>query len=124
MHSGAGVKVTTSDQVTVRSCYVADTEGHDLEVLKSIDFKRYHPLLIVIEYGENKSAIAEILAREKPMAVVWAMGITQHRNAVATVKEIDAVVIATPPSTHAPPLQITVPDLGHALLSQPVGVQP
>jgi FkbM family methyltransferase len=41
-----------------------DTEGHDLEVLKSIDFKRYHPLLIVIEYGENKSAIAEILARE------------------------------------------------------------
>lgn len=41
-----------------------DTEGHDLEVLKSIDFKRYHPLLIVIEYGEKKTEIAQILARE------------------------------------------------------------
>lgn len=41
-----------------------DTEGHDLEVLKSIDFKRYHPLLIVIEYGANKAGIAEILQRE------------------------------------------------------------
>lgn len=45
-------------------CISIDTEGHDLEVLKSIDFKRYHPLLIVIEYGENKAAIAEILVRE------------------------------------------------------------
>ncbi len=41
-----------------------DTEGHDLEVLKSIDFKRYRPQLIVIEYGENKAAIARILESE------------------------------------------------------------
>lgn len=36
-----------------------DVEGHDLQALKTLSLDRYRPELIVIEYGEQKEAIAE-----------------------------------------------------------------
>lgn len=34
-----------------------DTEGNDLEVLQSLDFSRFYPSLIIVEYGSNREEI-------------------------------------------------------------------
>lgn len=41
-----------------------DAEGHDLEVLKSLNFNRFSPKLIIVEYGPKREAIARFLARQ------------------------------------------------------------
>jgi FkbM family methyltransferase len=38
-----------------------DTEGHDLEALQSLDFSRFKPALIVVEYGEKRSELIALL---------------------------------------------------------------
>ncbi|MDT9187295.1 MAG: FkbM family methyltransferase [Limnospira sp. PMC 894.15] len=38
-----------------------DTEGHDLEVLKGLDFENFKPRLIVIEYGSQRSEIMDFI---------------------------------------------------------------
>lgn len=40
-----------------------DAEGHDLAVLKSLDFARFAPQLIVVEYGNEREPIAELLGQ-------------------------------------------------------------
>lgn len=39
-----------------------DAEGHDLEVLRGLDFERFQPDLIVVEYGKQRDAILRFLA--------------------------------------------------------------
>ena len=39
-----------------------DTEGFDFDVLKSLDFSRFHPSMIVIEYGKEREKIISYLA--------------------------------------------------------------
>ena len=41
-----------------------DAEGHDLEVLKSLDFARFRPQLIVVEYGQKREAIVTFLTQQ------------------------------------------------------------
>ena len=43
-------------------CISIDTEGFDFDVLKSLDFTRFHPSMIVIEYGKDKEKIISYLA--------------------------------------------------------------
>lgn len=43
-------------------CISIDTEGFDFNVLKSLDFTRFHPSMIVIEYGKDKEKIISYLA--------------------------------------------------------------
>lgn len=38
-----------------------DAEGHDLEVVRSLDLERYRPRLIVVEYGERRAEILDHL---------------------------------------------------------------
>lgn len=38
-----------------------DAEGHDLAVLKGIHFKKHTPLLVCVEYGENRQSILEYM---------------------------------------------------------------
>ncbi len=40
-----------------------DAEGHDVEVLRSLDFARFRPQLIVVEYGRERSVILDFLAQ-------------------------------------------------------------
>ncbi len=40
-----------------------DAEGHDLEVLESLDLDRFQPQLVVIEYGSRRELILGLLAR-------------------------------------------------------------
>lgn len=49
-------KIDTVDFLSV------DTEGHDLRVLQSLDFSRFRPQLIVVEYGNNRPQILRYLA--------------------------------------------------------------
>jgi len=61
------------------------TEGFD-EFLKTID--KYNPELVSQITGITVEVLyqaAEILAKNKPMAVIWAMGITQHTTGVMNV---------------------------------------
>ncbi|PHX57422.1 FkbM family methyltransferase [Tychonema bourrellyi FEM_GT703] len=39
-----------------------DTEGFDFDVLKSLDFSRFHPSMIVVEYGKDRQQIISYLA--------------------------------------------------------------
>jgi formate dehydrogenase alpha subunit len=68
-----------------RSFIDARTEGVDaLRVL----VQRYPPERVAEITGvaaAELAAAAELLARERPMAVVWAMGITQHTTGVSNV---------------------------------------
>ncbi len=80
-----------------------DTEGHDLEVLRSIDFARFRPQLIVIEYGEHKAAIAEVLRREG-YATLQDNG--QDFIAASGQRKPRSALVALSPATVAP-----VPDL-------------
>ncbi|MFT3783341.1 MAG: FkbM family methyltransferase [Nibricoccus sp.] len=41
-----------------------DAEGCDLAVLKSLDFSRFHPQLIIVEYGEERDAILRFLSEQ------------------------------------------------------------
>ena len=40
-----------------------DAEGHDLEILQSLDFERFQPQLIVVEYGSKRDDILSFFAR-------------------------------------------------------------
>ncbi|HEY5899686.1 MAG TPA: formate dehydrogenase subunit alpha [Burkholderiales bacterium] len=63
----------------------ARTEG--VEALKAL-VAQYPPSLVAQITGleeEDLEAAARLLAQSKPMAVVWAMGITQHTTGVANV---------------------------------------
>jgi FkbM family methyltransferase len=39
-----------------------DAEGHDVEVLEGLDFSQHKPQLVVVEYGDKRRNIAELLA--------------------------------------------------------------
>ena len=41
-----------------------DSEGHDFEVLKGLDFSRFNPQLIVVEYGKHREAILNFLTEQ------------------------------------------------------------
>ncbi len=41
-----------------------DAEGHDLEVLRGLDFERFQPQLIVVEYGNQRDAIQALLEKK------------------------------------------------------------
>lgn len=38
-----------------------DTEGHDLEVLKSLDFNRFRPQVIVVEFGDHREELLALM---------------------------------------------------------------
>jgi len=41
-----------------------DAEGHDLEVLRSLDFSRFHPQLIIVEVGTSRDSLIAFLSKQ------------------------------------------------------------
>jgi FkbM family methyltransferase len=46
-----------------------DAEGHDIEVLEGLDFSKYKPQLIVVEYGDKKKEITNLLSSKGYLVV-------------------------------------------------------
>lgn len=61
------VNVTTLNQILETEkiddfdFMTVDAEGHDLAVLQGLDFKKYHPSLIVVEYSNDRNIILEYM---------------------------------------------------------------
>ncbi|MEJ5259281.1 MAG: FkbM family methyltransferase [Anaerohalosphaeraceae bacterium] len=47
-----------------------DTEGHDLEVLQGLDFRKYRPQLIVVEYGSQRQDILRYVSSHG-YSLIW-----------------------------------------------------
>lgn len=64
------VKVRTLDSILAErdvakvDLLSVDAEGHDLDVLKGLDFARWRPTLIVVEYGNSREDILAFLAAQ------------------------------------------------------------
>jgi FkbM family methyltransferase len=66
-----------------------DVEGHDLAVLQSLDFARFRPQLIIIEYGKDRAPILSFMT-EKGYTLY-------HDNGVDLFMSDNAASIAPPP---------------------------
>ena len=54
-------KILENREVAGFDLLSVDAEGSDLAVLKGLNFKRYHPSLVVVEYGENRQPILDFM---------------------------------------------------------------
>jgi FkbM family methyltransferase len=101
-----------------------DTEGNDLEVLKSLDFSRFHPALIVVEYFGTPPEVFAGYLRDKGYTILHDNGqdvFLQYSAAVRRSKEdkearspssvtlspshaaqVDSPSVATSSQTHIP----------------------
>jgi molybdopterin-dependent oxidoreductase alpha subunit len=76
------------------SVFIKDkTTGYEALVsnIQSQDFE-----LLVAQSGVSKDhvvAVAEILIKKKNMIACWAMGLTQHKNAVATIQDVVNILL-------------------------------
>ena len=67
----------------------------DFEILKR-DLEKYSLTELVLDSGIELAQIiqlAQILAEKKKIIICWAMGITQHKNAVYTIREITNLLL-------------------------------
>ena len=53
--------VLNEEKIEAFDLLSVDTEGHDLEVLQGLDFSRFKPSLIVVEYGQRRQEIISFL---------------------------------------------------------------
>jgi len=55
-------KILTDNGIPSFDLLSVDVEGHDLAVLQSLDFVKFRPQLIVVEYGKERAAILSFLS--------------------------------------------------------------
>ncbi len=64
------------------------TSGFE-ELLKSIESVDYEECIRQVGIGKPLlEEVADIIARKQKIIICWAMGLTQHKNAVATIQEV------------------------------------